>query len=278
MPPETESSTTDRDAAAAREDSKAVPVGRWKRDKGYPLVHFSELPHWQQDNHYIHKGYRKASYSYIHSLHSILHWHNESVNIWTHMIPGLSAIPTAYLFYRELRPRYELASKNDVYVMLCFFLGAGAGMTLSGLYHTLSNHSPSVAKFWNQLDYVGIALMIWGSFVPSVYYGFWCDGGLRTRYWSMVWSTTEMRIHILICNRSVSSASSASWRLSIQLSGNPHCVQFEQPCLWRWVLALWLRFVMDSACTVLHRLGVRSVWPGWSCKESCISLVLLSMR
>lgn len=107
------------------------------------------------------------------------------------MIPGVLALPIAYSFYRQLRPRYELASKDDVYVMLCFFLGAGAGMTLSGLYHTLSNHSPNVAKFWNQLDYVGIALMIWGSFVPSVYYGFWCDGGLQTRYWSMVCSIVE---------------------------------------------------------------------------------------
>ena len=70
--------------------------------------------------------------------------------------------------------------------MACFFFGAGTGLILSGSYHTVCNHSPSISKFWNQLDYAGIAIMIWGSFVPSVYYGFWCDPKLVKLYWSMV--------------------------------------------------------------------------------------------
>lgn len=152
----------------------------------HSLVEFKDLQHWQQDNQYIHSGYRKASYSYPRSIKSMLHWHNESVNIWTHFLPGVLCIPFGAFLYSVLKPRYELASAVDVYVMSCFFLGAGSGMTMSGVYHTLSNHSPIISKFWNQLDYVGIALMIWGSFIPSVYYGFWCDASLRTIYWSMV--------------------------------------------------------------------------------------------
>lgn len=114
------------------------------------------------------------------------HWHNETINIWTHFLPGALCLPFGLVLYRVLEPRYELANNADVMVMLCFFLGAGLGMSLSGIYHTLSSHSPGVAKFWNQLDYVGIALMIWGSFIPSVFYGFWSDPGLRRVYWSMV--------------------------------------------------------------------------------------------
>lgn len=94
--------------------------------------------------------------------------------------------PFGVFLYRTLKPRYELASTIDLCVMACFFLGAGSGMSMSGIFHTLNNHSPQVSKFWNQLDYVGIALMIWGSFVPSVYYGFWCDAGPRMTYWIMV--------------------------------------------------------------------------------------------
>ena len=67
-----------------------------------------------------------------------------------------------------------------------FFLGATMCMGMSGFYHTVSNHSPVVAKFWNQMDYAGIAFMIWGSFVPSVFYGFWCEPRLQMVYWSMV--------------------------------------------------------------------------------------------
>lgn len=152
----------------------------------HTLISYSDLPHWQQDNAHIHAGYRQASYSYLRSITSMAYWHNESVNIWTHFLPGLLSAPFAYWLYTALKPRYEAADAADVYAMACFFVGAGSGMLLSGIYHTLSNHSPNVARFWNQLDYVGIALMIWGSFVPSVYYGFWCDGMLRQVYWCMI--------------------------------------------------------------------------------------------
>ena len=173
----------------------------------YSLVHFEDLQHWQQDNHYIHAGYRQASYSYARSFQSMLHWHNESVNIWTHFLPGILCLPLAALLYQALKSRYERASTTDVYVMTCFFGGASSGMLLSGIFHTLSDHSPKISKFWNQLDYVGIALMIWGSFVPSVFYGFWCDTGLTSTYWAMVSSPSQRERPALILARSLSSVS-----------------------------------------------------------------------
>lgn len=163
----------------------------------HSLIEWKDLQHWQQDNQHIHTGYRKASYSYPRSFQSILHWHNETVNIWTHFLPGVLCIPFGAFLYNILKPRYELASAVDVYVMSCFFLGAGSGMTMSGVYHTLSDHSPTISKFWNQLDYVGIALMIWGSFIPSVYYGFWCDAQLRMIYWAMV--SVVLLERLLLC-------------------------------------------------------------------------------
>ena len=156
------------------------------RESWQTLIRFDDLPKWQQDNHYILSGYRKASYSYPRSVQSMLHWHNESINIWTHFLPGVLFVPLAYFLYDALKSRYELASSADLYAMSCYFVCIGLGMLMSGMFHTLSNHSPNVAKFWNQLDHAGIAFMIWGSFVPSVFYGFWCESGLRTTYWAMV--------------------------------------------------------------------------------------------
>lgn len=176
-PAESENKDKAREKTASKESNETP----W-----HALVHWDNLPHWQQDNHYIHTSYRQASYSYARSAQSMLHWHNESVNIWTHFLPGILCIPFGIFLYNSLRLRYELASSADIYAMACFFIGAGSGMSMSGIYHTLSNHSPNIAKFWNQLDYVGIALMIWGSFVPSVYYGFWCDAAAKMTYWVMV--------------------------------------------------------------------------------------------
>lgn len=166
--------------------NESSPANSWRT-----LLRFEDLPHWQQDNHYIHSGYREASYSYLRSARSIFQLHNESVNIWTHFLPGILCLPFAVWLYRALKARYEYADTADVKAMSCFFFGAGAGLSMSGMFHTLSNHSPTVAKFWNQLDYVGIALMIWGSFIPSVFYGFYCDPNLRMLYWSMVSSFSD---------------------------------------------------------------------------------------
>jgi adiponectin receptor len=57
---------------------------------------------------------------------------------------------------------------------------------MSATYHTISNHSRAVAKWGNQLDYAGIVALIWGSFVPIVFYGFRRNPELITRYWVMV--------------------------------------------------------------------------------------------
>ena len=79
---------------------------------------------------------------------------------------------------------YSLSSA-DVFAFACFFLGATACLSLSVMCHAMINHSPSINKFWNQLDYVGIVALITGSFVPSVYYGFRCEPALQRLYWSM---------------------------------------------------------------------------------------------
>lgn len=56
-----------------------------------------------------------------------------------------------------------------------FFGGAIVCLGMSTLYHTFSCHSQRVGKIFSKLDYCGIALLIAGSFVPWLYYGFYCD-------------------------------------------------------------------------------------------------------
>lgn len=50
-------------------------------------------------------------------------------------------------------------------------------------FHVIANHSPGVQKIGNQLDYLGIVILMWGSTVPSIYYGFYCDPKLQQIYW-----------------------------------------------------------------------------------------------
>lgn len=149
-------------------------------------VLWNEIPTWLQDNSYIHSGYRPPSNSYRKSAASLSYLHNESINIWTHLIGALLAGCAATILYYVARPRFQMANAEDVAVFSCFFLGAIACLGMSATYHTISNHSESVAKFGNRLDYVGIVFLIWGSFVPSIYYGFSAEPALMRTYWTMV--------------------------------------------------------------------------------------------
>ena len=53
-------------------------------------------------------------------------------------------------------------------------------------FHIVNNHSAEVHRQGNQLDYLGIVILMWGSTIPSVYYGFYCDPELQRLYWLVV--------------------------------------------------------------------------------------------
>ncbi|KAI2793144.1 ADIPOR-like receptor [Penicillium oxalicum] len=150
------------------------------------LLHWDDLPHWQRDNQHIQTGYRPASSSFWRSFHSLSYLHNESVNIYTHLVPSIVAIPAGCQLHRALSPRYQTADEADIIVFACFFTGAAFCLGMSATYHTISNHSPRVARIGNALDYVGIVGLIVGSFIPSIFYGFYCNPDLQYRYWTMI--------------------------------------------------------------------------------------------
>lgn len=150
------------------------------------LLHWDDLPHWQRDNQHIHTGYRPASFSFLVSFRSLAYLHNETVNIYSHLLPSIMAVPAAWQLYRALAPRYETACQPDLMAFGCFFAGAAFCLGMSATYHTITNHSPAVARIGNTLDYVGIVGLISGSFIPSVYYGFYCIPALQRLYWIMI--------------------------------------------------------------------------------------------
>ena len=51
-----------------------------------------------------------------------------------------------------------------------------------GLFHTVSCHSKYVSAIFSRLDYAGIALLIVGSTIPWLYYGFYCEFYAKLTY------------------------------------------------------------------------------------------------
>lgn len=146
------------------------------------LLRWNELPPWLKDNQYIRAHYRPASNSYFRSFQTLFSLHNESVNIHSHLLGAF-----VFLFISITVYAFEVHSVSaaDICAFGCFFLGVETCLGMSATYHTISNHSPSVARLANQLDYLGIVALIMGSFVPSVYYGFYCYPTLQQLYWGM---------------------------------------------------------------------------------------------
>jgi adiponectin receptor len=174
---------TAKDAATAVASASKQAEAKLEQKLTY-LWH--EISPWQQDNAYIHSGYRPASNSFAKSWQSLGYLHNETVNIYSHLLGAVLAFVSSGILYTTLAPRYPTASRDDVYVFSCFFFGAVACLGMSATYHTISNHSHEVAVLGNKLDYLGIVFLIWGSFIPVLYYAFQSEPALMRTYWAMV--------------------------------------------------------------------------------------------
>ncbi|KAG6021333.1 hypothetical protein E4U41_002523 [Claviceps citrina] len=174
----TTASTTGTEPKSALAAVQLLP----RKVESRALLLWDDLPAWRRDNAFIHSGYRQIRASYRHSFQSLFYLHNESVNIWSHLLGALAAVAGAAYLYYVIHPRYDEATSPDVLVFMCFFAGATLCLGMSATYHALTDHSQAVAKWGNKLDYTGIVALIVGSFVPTLYYGFFCRPVLMSRY------------------------------------------------------------------------------------------------
>ncbi|KAL8716315.1 MAG: hypothetical protein Q9220_000220 [cf. Caloplaca sp. 1 TL-2023] len=150
------------------------------------LLRYHDLPHWHQDNACILTSYRPApTNSLAKCLQSLFYIHNETINIHSHLL-GSFLFLFIGLFLYLLEGRQPDVEKADVAVFGIFFAAVVGCLGVSAGYHCVSCHSERWAVWANRGDYVGIVVLIWGSFVPSIWYGFFCDRGLRRAYWGMI--------------------------------------------------------------------------------------------
>ncbi|KAG0234635.1 hypothetical protein BGW42_006386 [Actinomortierella wolfii] len=136
------------------------------------LLRFEELPKEWQSNPYILTGYRFLS-SKRQCLLSIFKIHNETCNIWTHMLGFFGLIALGYYIHMEM---LKNGSMWDHGVFLLFFLAASKCLVCSTLYHTFLCHSRlPVMRCAATLDYIGIGVLITASVMATLHYGFFCD-------------------------------------------------------------------------------------------------------
>jgi adiponectin receptor len=160
------------------------------------LLRFEELPEQWQENKYILSGYRFLS-SKTQCFKSIFYVHNESGNIWTHLLGFFYFLAVGIYFFSGSNPYFSTATMTPTYknlpyvpadgydklVFLVFFLAVYKCLLMSSLWHTFAQIAhEGTMKCMACLDYVGISVLIAASVVVTEYYGFYCESTFRNSY------------------------------------------------------------------------------------------------
>ncbi|RIA89733.1 hemolysin-III related-domain-containing protein [Glomus cerebriforme] len=153
-----------------------------------------------QDNKDILQGYRRPTFSYLKCAQSLFYIHNESVNIWSHLIGAILFIIYSFATYFYLTSQTTLDTM-DLVAFYCFMAGAMICLGLSSIFHTCCCHSEKVCANWNRCDYVGIVALIFGSICPVIYYGFYCNNIWRIVYFSMIFTFGTATISVAVAHR-----------------------------------------------------------------------------
>lgn len=169
---------------AERISKRAIELAR----SGWYLLSHFELPEWLRDNDFLSHHHRPPMPSFRSCFKSIFKIHTETGNIWTHLIGFLAFIcVTIYMFLRPITTANPFPKDwQEKLVFGAFFAGAILCLGFSWIFHTVYCHSVMVSKVFSRLDYSGIALLIMGSFIPPLYYGFYCSRVLKIVYMSII--------------------------------------------------------------------------------------------
>lgn len=180
-----------RRTTASHEEQRPPADGRslflrGAKDGRAKLLTFDQMPDWLQDNAHIRHFYRPLTPSAGECFRSLFYLHNETMNIYTHLLPAIVTLALEFVSDQLLVARYPRISAADRLVFSFHLLAIMTCMGLSGTYHILTCHSHEIYHTWSKIDYCGIMVLIWGSFISGLYFGLYCERTMQYTYWTMV--------------------------------------------------------------------------------------------
>lgn len=150
-------------------------------------VTWQKVSEWQLDNKYILRGYRPEKADYLEIFTSLTFLHNETCNVYTHLLGALLLPLFATTFLRYLaEPQFQKVSSMDYTMFGFYFWCAEICLVLSALYHLLQPYSHHVEQFWHGMDLLGIVIATVGTFSSGIYYGYFCEPSLQKLHWAIV--------------------------------------------------------------------------------------------
>ncbi|KAL0907104.1 hypothetical protein M5K25_025647 [Dendrobium thyrsiflorum] len=176
------------------------------------LVDYDSLPEFLKHNEFI-LNYYRSEWPLKETILSIFSIHNETLNIWTHLIGffifviltgyAASIFPSAtnnnsysMLHLRSGNSSNTFTSFPDLFITVdlqrpqlfsrwpfyLYLAGAMFCLLMSSACHLFSCHSCKTSYIMLRLDFAGISGLIVSSFYPLVYYTFTCHPFFRNVY------------------------------------------------------------------------------------------------
>lgn len=129
---------------------------------------FYELPFQWRENKYIIYGYRFAK-SHISAISSLFFWHNETINIWTHLLGAIYLFYLAFYEFPNSEHYFKYTNSSNDHTIVYLFIGSAITCLLfSVIWHSYTNIGflPLRSKF-ACFDYSGITVLITSSIITT---------------------------------------------------------------------------------------------------------------
>eukprot|EP00026_Physarum_polycephalum_P011235 Phypoly_transcript_11442.p1 GENE.Phypoly_transcript_11442~~Phypoly_transcript_11442.p1 ORF type:complete len:300 (+),score=11.65 Phypoly_transcript_11442:317-1216(+) len=133
------------------------------------------------ENPYILSGFREyTECSFLECTKSTFHVHNDTMNIWTHLLAGFWAIAQGINVLTS--PLYVNARGLDKFMFFTFLFCTMLCFFASTAYHIFRSHSVKMFHIFLVLDVGSIALQLFGSVTLMAYFDLQCHPQFR-RVW-----------------------------------------------------------------------------------------------
>ena len=179
----------------------------WHRHSPYDRRYFcpfflSSLTPAYLHNPHILTGYR-VYFTQRLALLSLFRWHNETLNVWTHFLPWIIFMLRYGAWMMKMMTGNEAndslvdgvvdTSSTSIptewvdYLMFSiFYLSLILCMFWSSIYHLLGCCTYDLHQCLYRCDIGGILVLIWGSYIPALYYAFRCRAELQWIYCTII--------------------------------------------------------------------------------------------
>ncbi|KAI9039418.1 hemolysin-III family protein [Aspergillus affinis] len=180
------------------------------------VFHISHLPKWMQLDPYIMHWYRPQLDSFEDCFWSLFYLHNESINTWSHLLPGtyfVTLLLAVEYWVSHLPFDVTLA---DVLAIQSYIAGTAGCLIFSAVFHATNAHSEEVATVFLKLDYLGIIMTISTTCTSVTYFGLYDSPFLQMMYISFTVICATLVFWVALDPR-MDGAHAGHWRAAVFL-------------------------------------------------------------